>query len=242
MKVNKTLLFFCEAHFLPFPPQSNSRVFLWTIINMKPKKLTYGVGINDADYVTQKNEIIGYVDGKRKQKVVWRCPYHRAWEHMLERCYSTKYQEKQPTYKGCSVSDEWLVFTSFKSWMMAQDLEGKHLDKDLLFDRNKVYSADTCVFVSQTVNSFTIDSGASRGKLLIGVDWNKAAGKFKSQCSNPITKKREHLGYFTCELEAHQAWLKRKLELAHELAAIQEDPRVAKALIDRYSKPQEQIK
>lgn len=28
MKVNKALLFFCEAHFLPFPPQSNSRAFL----------------------------------------------------------------------------------------------------------------------------------------------------------------------------------------------------------------------
>lgn len=30
-------------------------------------------------------------------------------------------------------------------------------------------------------------------------------------------------------------WFKRKLELAKELAAIQEDPRVAKALVDRYT-------
>ena len=44
--------------------------------------------------------------------------------------------------------------------------------------------------------------------------------RFKSQCRNPFTKKREHLGYFTCEQEAHQAWLKRKLELAKELAFI----------------------
>lgn len=28
MKVNKALLFFCEAYFLPFPPQSNNRAFL----------------------------------------------------------------------------------------------------------------------------------------------------------------------------------------------------------------------
>lgn len=28
MKVNKALLLFCEAHFLPFPPQSSSRAFL----------------------------------------------------------------------------------------------------------------------------------------------------------------------------------------------------------------------
>lgn len=35
--------------------------------------------------------------------------------------------------------------------------------------------------------------------------------------------------------EAHEAWLKRKLELAPLLAAEQEDPRVAEALINRYS-------
>jgi glutaredoxin 1 len=36
------------------------------------------------------------------------------------------------------------------------------------------------------------------------------------------------------ELEAHQAWLKCKQEVALEFAAEQTDPRVAKALIDRY--------
>ena len=56
-----------------------------------------------------------------------------------------------------------------------------------------------------------------------------------SKCRNPFTKKQEFLGYFTCEQEAHQAWLKRKLELAYELVAIQTDQRVAEALIDRYS-------
>lgn len=53
-----------------------------------------------------------------------------------------------------------------------------------------------------------------------------------------IKQRRKRL---SSEQEAHEAWLKRKLELAHELAAIQEDPRVAKALTDRYSKPQEQV-
>lgn len=38
---------------------------------MKHKKLTYGVGINDADYVVMKHETIGYVDGKQKRKKVW---------------------------------------------------------------------------------------------------------------------------------------------------------------------------
>lgn len=203
---------------------------------MKIRKLVYGVGINDADYVTQKKESVGYVDGKRKRKLVWNCPYYQTWVGMLKRCYSTKYQEKRPTYKGCSVSDEWLTFSNFKNWMENQDWEGKQLDKDLLLEGNKVYSSETCVFVAPMVNSFTIDCRAARGEWLIGVYWDKRDRRFHSRCNNPFTKKLEHLGLFTCELEAHQAWLKRKLELAYELAAIQTDERVAKALIDRYSK------
>ena len=202
---------------------------------MKTKKLVYGVGLNNADYAVQKFETIGYVDGKRRQKKVWVCPYHQAWENMLERCYSAKYQERQPTYRGCSVSEDWLTFSNFKAWMEEQDFEGKHLDKDLLFEGNKIYSEDTCVFVTPMVNIFTTDSGASRGEWLIGVHWDKDRKKFRARCSNPFTKKREYLGLLTCEQQAHEAWLKRKLELAKELAAIQTDPRIAKALIDRYT-------
>ena len=197
-------------------------------------KLVYGVGINDAGYVTEKKETIGYVNGKQKQKLVWICPYYRTWRSMLERCYSAKYQEKQPTYKGCSVSHDWLTFSNFKNWMEEQNFEGKQLDKDLLFEGNKVYGAETCVFVTRSVNMFTIGRGAARGEWMIGVCWNKGANKFRSECRNPFTKKSENLGYFTCEQEAHNAWRKRKLELAHELAAIQTDERVAKALVDKY--------
>lgn len=205
-------------------------------MKMKSKpRLVYGVGINDADYAVEKKETIGYVGGKRKQKLVWICPYYSAWKAMLRRCYSTKFQERNPTYKGCTVSEEWLTFSVFKSWMEKQDFEGKQLDKDLLFSGDKVYSADTCVFVTQAVNKFTIDCGSARGEWMIGVHWHKGANKFISSCSNPFTKKREHLGYFASEGEAHQVWLKRKLELAHELADIQPDPRVAKALIERYA-------
>lgn len=204
---------------------------------MKPKRLVCGVGINDAGYVVKKNETTGYENGKRRLRQVWACPYFQAWKNMIRRCYSAKLQERYPTYKGCSVSGEWLTFSVFKSWMKKQDFEGKSLDKDLLFEGNKVYSPETCVFVSGVVNGFTTDSKASRGDLLIGAHWYKRTGKFVAKCSNQFTGKLEHLGYFTTELEAHQAWAKRKLELAHELSAIQTDPRIAKALINRYSKP-----
>jgi len=201
---------------------------------LETQKLVFGVGINDADYVTHKWETVD-VNGVRKRRLVWVCPYYQVWHSMIQRCYSSKFQERNPTYKGCSVIEEWLTFSVFKSWMECQDWEGLQLDKDLLFEGNKVYSAETCVFVTKAVNMFTTDSGASRGEWLIGVYWNKTAGKFVSQCSNPFTRKGEHLGYFLCEVEAHQAWLKRKLEMATLLAAEQTDERVAKALIERYT-------
>lgn len=200
----------------------------------KNKKLVQGVGINNAGYVVVKNETIE-VDGKQKRKRVWVCPYYRVWTSMLRRCYNAKCQEHQPTYRGCTVTEDWLTFSNFRAWMVEQDWEGKELDKDLLFEGNKVYSPEACVFITQTVNKFVNDRGNERGKWMIGVCWNKLAGKFQANCSNPFTKKREHLGYFTCELEAHNAWVERKLELAHLLAAEQDDPRVAKALIARYT-------
>lgn len=158
---------------------------------------------------------------------------------MFKRCYSKILHERCPTYIGCTVSEDWLTFTNFKAWMKKQDWEGLQLDKDLLFEGNKLYSSDTCVFVSPMVSSFTIDCRSARGEWLIGVCWNKERAKFQSNCRNPFTGKLEYLGYFDCEQEAHNAWRKRKLELAHELAAIQTDERVAKALIGRYSKLQE---
>lgn len=205
---------------------------------MKPKKLVHGVGINDAGYDVRKRETIE-VDGKRRQKTVGMCRYYQTWSAMIARCYSAKVQERYPTYAGCTVSEEWHTFSAFKDWMMAQDWEGLELDKDILVKGNQVYSPKTCVFVSRVVNNFTTDRGNDRGKWLIGVYWDKGREKFLARCRNPFTKKKEHLGYFTCEQAAHEAWRKRKQELSLELAAIQTDERVAKALIDRYSKPEE---
>lgn len=195
----------------------------------KSNKLIFGVGINDADYNVYQYV---YVGGKRK--LSWYCPFYVKWRSMIERCYSLRCQIKHPTYIGCIVCYEWLTFSAFKAWMEQQDWEGKELDKDILFPENKVYSADTCVFVDQRVNLFSIESDASRGDWPIGVYWHKTAGKFSSQCQSVITGRRTYLGLFDTPEEAHKAWLAFKLEQAYALAAGQTDVRVAKALIDKY--------
>jgi len=197
-------------------------------------KLIYGVGVNDADYVIKVNETIGYVDGKRKRRQAWVCPFYQKWTHMLERGHSERFKLKNPTYKDVTVCKEWHLFSTFKSWMQEQDWEGKQLDKDLLVRENKVYNPSVCVFVSGQVNKFLTERGNDRGKYRIGACWHKATGKFIANCSSPFTGKVDHLGLFTNEDEAHRAWLAKKLEYAYALAEIQTDKRVAKALIDRY--------
>ncbi|MCX2693707.1 hypothetical protein OO256_22145 [Pseudomonas sp. DCB_CB] len=99
----------------------------------KALKLVYGVGANDADYQVCLTET---VSGRRRS--VWTCPFYKAWTGMLERCYSEKFQIRNPTYQDCSASSDWLAFSSFRAWMSRQDHEGKHLDKDLLVPGNKV--------------------------------------------------------------------------------------------------------
>lgn len=196
------------------------------------KKLVYGVGVNDAEYPIDLRDV-WYECGKKKQKVLWICPFYRKWTSMLERCYSEKCQQKYPTYKGCSVCQEWLTFSNFKAWMERQDWKDKHLDKDILFPGNKVYSPDTCVFVEQRVNKFLNEHNAARGEYMIGVDWYKPSKKFRASCTNG-SGKNKHLGYFTSEVDAHKAWLDYKLKLAYQLASEQTDARIAKALIERY--------
>ena len=198
---------------------------------MRSGKLVYGVGINDADYVTQEFD---RVNGKNK--LVWRCPFYHKWKSMLERCYSEKWHIKQPTYRDCSVCDEWLIFSNFKMWMQKQDWEGKHLDKDLLKEGNKIYCPEWCIFVDQNLNKFVTDHYNARGQYMIGVYWHKQARKFKAQCWNPFRRRQEHLGVFQDEMEGHLAWKARKHELACMLAESEycNDPRLAEALRTRY--------
>ena len=154
---------------------------------------------------------------------------------MLKRCYSNKYLESYPTYIGTSVCSEWLSATAFKKWMEQQDWHGKCLDKDIIVPRSKLYSPETCAFVLNATNSFVIACDASRGDYPVGVSLYKHTGKYRAQCKSPFTGKDEYLGLFSTPEEAHEAWRKRKHELAQLVAATESDPRVVEALKKRYS-------
>ena len=87
---------------------------------------------------------------------------YELWRGMIQRCYDEKYHERQPTYKDCEVCDRWLVFANFlEDLTLIEDYElwrdnsntGVSLDKDIKVQGNKIYSLETCKFVSKSDNS-----------------------------------------------------------------------------------------
>lgn len=196
-----------------------------------------GVGINDANYVQQKFENTGdrLPSGRFKYKLVWTCPYFKTWKGMIDRCYAPSAKKVVPTYHKVSVAEDWLVFSVFKRWMESQEWGGKHLDKDFLEQETKIYSKDTCVFISSSLNKFTTDHKRARGKYLLGVT-ARSYDKFRARCSNPFTGRYEILGDFDNELSAHYCWLSKKNEHAQKLATTQQDLRVKVKLQTMYLK------
>ncbi len=202
---------------------------------MVKNKLVFGVGLVDVDYQVHKTEIL---NGERR--IVWTCPYYSRWKEMLRRCFSVNYQKRYPNYKDCSVCQTWLKLSNFKKWVDEQpnkNWESCHLDKDLICYGNKLYSPLTCVFINPSVNIFTINRGAKRGDYMLGVSTVRSCKQspYLAGCGDPFGTNQQYIGSFNTELEAHKAWQAKKHEYACQLADLQEDPRVADALRQRYA-------
>lgn len=165
-------------------------------LNLNLRKPFYGVGINDSDYVTQP------IDRSK------RCPIFDVWHSMIRRCYSKNSLERNSSYEGVSVCEDWKYFSKFKTWMEKQDWQGKALDKDWLGD-GTIYSPETCRFIPQDVNAFL----AENKKLEIpGVRLKFTDGREKPYIAQAmVLGKKKHLGVFSNLEDGHKAWQKAKL-------------------------------
>ena len=166
----------------------------------------YDVGISGNKYPSKVNGVL--------------TKEYALWQSMLKRCYSDKYQKKNPTYEGCEVSDNFKYYEYFYEWCNKQigfDVKGWHLDKDLLVKGNKVYSEDYCIFLPNEINLLLTKRTASRGEHLIGVYYHKRGKVFMAQVSKNKGK-QEHLGSFNTELEAFNAYKEAKESFVKEQA------------------------
>ena len=166
----------------------------------------YGIGVVGTKYQSRVNGAL--------------TKEYTLWVGMLQRCYSTTYQKRHPTYEGCEASDKFKSYEYFYEWCHKQVgfVEcGFQLDKDLLVKGNKVYSEDSCVFIPPEINTVLIKSTASRGEHLIGVSWHKTKKAFEARVSKNKGK-QEYLGSFNTELEAFKAYKTAKEAFIKEQA------------------------
>lgn len=163
-------------------------------------KLVANVGRNDYEGRVR-------IDGELIQSYI-------TWSDMIRRCYDTKFHKKNPTYKDCSVCEEWLSFKNFKEWhdqnystgldkSLATRLE---LDKDLLVEGNKIYSPETCVFIPHKVNVFLANKRSNNQSGYLGVCWDAGAKKWKAQIKDFETHKKKYLGVFADIEDAKKAY------------------------------------
>ena len=167
-------------------------------------RLIYGVAHSDVRPVT-------FIDtqGKRKS-FIW----YQKWKGMITRCYDPKSLERNPTYNGCSVCDEWLYASKFKQWYESQgDVDNLVLDKDFLSEDNKIYSPETCLLITQETNHLMVKvkNSDDRGFLPVGVTYFPNY-KFKQYVAHlSIGGRRKTLGYYPTPEEAYQAYLLAKV-------------------------------
>lgn len=135
-------------------------------------KTVFGIG-----YIGEIDESIGL---KRSSDEYIRA--HRVWRGLFERCYNPKVHEHHPTYKSCRVCEEWHNFQKFLRWYLDNyyTIEGTnvHIDKDILYKHNNVYSPNTCIFVPERIN-YMFRANYSKNNRN-GVSYDKNRRKYQS--------------------------------------------------------------
>lgn len=166
-----------------------------------------GCGCRKCGYIrTDKVYGFGIVDMKCDEY-----KYSKVWHSMLQRCYDNKFHNRYPTYKDCTVCEEWLLLSNFKRWFDENYIDGYVLDKDILFKGNKVYSPNTCCFVPHEVNEMI--HSIKKRELPIGVHFHK-----NRYCACLNTKsKRIYLGRYKNKKEASEIYWAYKKEYMLEV-------------------------
>ena len=157
------------------------------------RRKIHGVGYNDVG------------DFNRHERA------YDCWKEMLRRCYNEEHLKRHPTYRGCSVCEEWHYYSNFRKWFNENypPKTGAELDKDILVKGNKVYSPQTCCFVPHRINTLLEKNTAQRNPdLAIGVYWDERTGKYCS--SIKVNKTCRHLGWYNTKEEAFLAYKRVK--------------------------------
>lgn len=155
--------------------------------------------------------------------------HYTTWKNMLKRCYDPKFHKNNSSYIKCEVFKDWLNFQNFAKWyddnFYQLENEVMHLDKDILYKHNKIYSPKTCIFAPQNINILFIKSEKSRGDAPIGVYWDKIKNVFiaKGTIFKNGKSKTVHLGRYNNSNDAFQSYKNFKENHLKEIANLYKD-------------------
>lgn len=156
-------------------------------------KQIYGVGINDVREYDAN--------------------LYRKWWAMLARCYKTNNNDTKEREHPI-VCDEWHRLSNFQKWYNEHNVDGWHLDKDILIKGNKLYSPETCCFVPPEINTLFTKRQNCRGGLPIGV--TSRGNRFEASLHRE--DRRVYLGCYSTPKEAFAAYKEAKETWIKELA------------------------
>ena len=138
----------------------------------------------------------------------------QVWSTMLDRCHRESNRDMFPSYENCLVCEEWHNYQNFRKWYDANyyevGTERMHIDKDILYKNNKVYSPETCLIVPQRINMLFMHKPNKHG-LPNGIRPTDS-GKYYTKYNNKT------LGTFDTLEEAAIAHDKAKKEAVIEVA------------------------
>ena len=158
---------------------------------------------------------VGYL-GVGKYKASINCVHTQendAWKCMIERCYCGERKEHMKYFENCTVCEKWFNFQNFAEWYSKNKyvVKGRlHLDKDILYPGNTIYSPDKCLLVPQKINEQfhyrPKDTGLPTGIRLMD------SGKYSAVCNS------KSLGTYTTVFEAYDVYAKEKERVVKQIA------------------------
>lgn len=146
---------------------------------------------------------------------------YRCWYNMFMRCYNENVHKNRPTYKRCTVSEDWYCFQTFAKWYEAcisklNPDENYELDKDILSRGNNVYSPEKCCLVPSKINNLLTHNKTTESETPTGVSYNNLSGKYTSAIR--IKGVKIHLGTYDTDTAACNSYIEAKTESIKELA------------------------
>lgn len=171
-------------------------------------KIVMGIGIND-EFRVSKNS--------KPSKA------YQAWAQMIVK---TTNPEASGYVADGVICKDWLTFSKFKAWFEENYVDGWVMDRGIISPEDNMFSPEHCVFVPRYLSRFARKQKINNKCDLHGVTKIEREGVDAVFISGIyVAGKQMHIGSFKTAIDAHKAYINRRMEVAKNYKAICESIR-----------------